>query len=456
MRRRIPTIAIVGRTNVGKSTLFNRLAGSRISIVEDVPGVTRDRAYALVQHYSFPFTVIDTGGLVGEEESPFTDVVRAQAELAIEEADLVIAMFDGLVGLNPRDAEVADHLRRSGKPVLWVVNKCEKDLTKAGAAEFYALGIDDFHCISAAAERGVKELVARAGKMLRVAEGSEDASAEEDEAGEVDRGIRVAIVGRPNVGKSTFVNRLLGEQRLVTSPVAGTTRDSIDVTVSFEGEPFTIVDTAGLRRKANVDDGSIERFANLRALRALSDCDVAVLLLDATDGVPSDQDKRIATLAHERGRGLIIAMNKWDLIEKDHKTAREFEKRVKESFRFTGYAPIIFISAESGKRCHSVLKKVRTVFHAAREHLQTSHVNRLFSDAFRQTPPPAVKGRSVRLLYAAQTDVAPPTFVLFVNNPRRIPDSYVRFLKSFLREQFPFEGTDVRLLLRKRQSEREV
>ncbi len=449
MTRRIPTIAVVGRTNVGKSTLFNALTGKRISIVEDEPGVTRDRAYALVGRFDFPFTLIDTGGLVGEEESPFTDVVKAQAEFAIEEADLVIALFDGIVGLHPRDGEVVGILRRSGKPVLWAVNKCEKESIKTGAAEFYSLGIEEIECISAEFGTGLQELLRKARKALGIKKPGKDEEKEEEGAP-----IRVAVVGRPNVGKSTFVNQLLGEKRLVTSPVAGTTRDSIDVKLRLDGRDFVMVDTAGLRRKSKVSQGSIERFANLRALKALSDCDVAILLLDASDGVPSDQDKTIASLAHERGRGLIIAMNKWDIVEKDHKTAKTFEKEVYNTFKFLNYAPVIFISAESGKRCQAVLKKAKTVYQNSRERIPTPRVNRVFGEAFRKTPPPAVKGTPVRLLYASQTGTAPPTFVLFVNHPRRVPDSYVRFLKSFLREQFPFEGTDVKLLLRKRQSKK--
>lgn len=454
MAQRIPTIAIIGRTNVGKSTLFNNLVGERISIVEDEPGITRDRSYALVKRFAFPFTVIDTGGLIGEEESPFSDLVRAQAELAIEEADLVLALFDGLVGLHPKDSEVADVLRRSTKPVLWVVNKSEKQLTRNAAAEFYALGIEDFICVSALKGIGIPELVKKAGHILRLDEVHAENSGQNTNA-KAEKIIRVAILGRPNVGKSTFINKLLGEQRLLTSAVSGTTRDSIEIPLRIDNQDFIIVDTAGLRRKTRVDNASIERYANLRALKALSDCDVAVLLLDAQDGVPSDQDKKIARLVHERGRALVIAMNKWDLIEKDHKTAKNFEDNVRDAFKYTAYAPIIFISAESGKRCQAVLKKARTVYEAALKRIPTPQVTRIFQAAFQKTPPPAIKGSPVKFLYATQAEVAPPTFVLFVSQPGRVPDSYLRYLTGFLREEFPFEGSDVKLLLKKRQSTKE-
>ncbi|NMC63014.1 MAG: ribosome biogenesis GTPase Der [SAR324 cluster bacterium] len=453
MTRKLPTIAIVGRTNVGKSTLFNALAGKRLSIVEDEPGVTRDRAYTLVERFDFPFTLIDTGGIIGEEDSPFTDIVRAQAELAIDEADLVLVLFDGLVGLHPKDDEVVDLLRRSKKPVVWCVNKCEKQLTINASAEFYALGIEDFICISASKGIGILELVKKMNRLLRpILDTKEDCPPEGDQK---ENPIKIAVVGRPNVGKSTFVNQLLGKERLVTSPVAGTTRDSIDVHFQYEGKDYVIVDTAGLRRKAKVEDATIERYANLRALKALSDCDVAILVLDAQDGVPSDHDKKIANLAHERGRALVIAMNKWDLIEKDHKTAKEFEDNVKNAFKYTAYAPIIFVSAKTGKRCSSVLKKASTVFRLANERIPTPQVTRIFQEAFRRTPPPVVKGSAPKLYYATQAGVAPPTFVLFVSKPRRIPDSYVRYLRSFLRDEFPFEGSDVKIMLRKKPSKKE-
>lgn len=448
MSRKVSTVAIVGRTNVGKTTLFNAIIGKRVGIVEDYPGVTRDRHAVIVSRFERPFILVDTGGLVGEEDSSLHDEVRAQAEVAIEEADLILAVFDGISGPHPLDRDVVDLLRRSEKPILWVVNKCEKDSTSHESSEFYSLGIESLFKVSAVNKRGIQPLVEA------ILEALPNSPLPTEESSDV--GIRVAIVGRPNVGKSTFINKLIGEKRLVTAPEAGTTRDSIDVSVSQEGDRFILVDTAGLRKKPKVDDGSVERFSNLRTLQTVAECDVAVVMVDASRGAPSDQDKKIASLVHERGKGLIIAINKWDLVEKNHKSAVQYKKQTREAFRFCPYAPILFLSARTGRRCQAVLEKASEVYKEARKKIPTSRLNRVFNKAFENNPPPVSRGMSVRLFFSTQIAESPPTFVLFVNNPRAISDPYERYLKRALREEFPFEGTDVRLIMRRKSNKGDV
>lgn len=445
MTTRIPTISIVGRTNVGKSTLFNLLAGRKLSIVEDTPGVTRDRSYVYVQKHKFPFMLVDTGGLVGEEEEEFTDSVRAQAEIAISESDVIIAVFDGVDGVHPQDSDVVDLLRRTDKPVLWVINKCEKPDTELRAAEFYALGIDDPICISAAHNQKIDFLFRALWQVLGFTdETTFDTTVQDDGA------IRVAIVGKPNAGKSTLINRIIGEERLIASPVSGTTRDQIDVRIVRDDQEYVLVDTAGLRKKAKIPTGSIERYSNLRTLKALSQCDVAVLLIDATLGVPTEQDQKIASLIHERGKGLVIVVNKWDAIEKDHKTAKEFKDTLFDKLRFCKYAPVLFVSALTGKRCPSVFDKVKEVLASASVRIKTSELNKLLERAFKKNPPPVHRGANIKLFFATQVEVSPPTFLLFVNYPRSITASYKRYLQNILREEYGFPGTDIRVVLRKR------
>lgn len=448
MTKKIPVVAIVGRTNVGKSTLFNAIAGRRLAIVEDFPGVTRDRFYSLVTKYDFLFNLCDTGGITGDEETELQELVRAQAEIAIEESDVIVAVFDGIEGINPLDYEVVEMLRRSQKPVLWVVNKLEKPSNELTASEFYGLGVEDLIYISAAHHIGVRELVKTIGEELQKLERFTPRGEEHPEHGE--ENIRVAILGRPNVGKSTLVNRIIGEERLVTSDVAGTTRDSIDVKVKREGQQFTFVDTAGLRKKARVDDHTVERYGNLRTLRALAGCDVAVLVIDATQGIPSVQDTKIGSLIHERGRGFVIVVNKWDAVEKDHKTVKAFTDAVQAEFRFAKYAPILFVSAATGRRCPSVLEAVKEVYEAGRLRVKTSEVNRVLKEAFDRKPPPAHRTQPVKLMFATQVAVAPPTFVLFLNQPAKISYAYQRYIKNSLRDVFPFKGVDMKLQLRKR------
>jgi GTP-binding protein len=445
MTRKIPAVAIVGRTNVGKSTLFNAIAGRRVAVVEDTPGVTRDRNYLVIGRHGFPFTLIDTGGLIGEESSGLEEAVRLQSDLAIKEADLILAVFDGLAGPQPHDADVVDNLRRSGKTVIAVVNKCEKPATAELAAEFYTLGLDDLVFVSAAHRIGIQQLIATIREHLNIRE--EDQFEEREPLKEA---IRVAILGKPNVGKSTLVNTLVGEARVVASPIPGTTRDNIDVTVKRDGHTFVVVDTAGLRKKNKVDPESAERYGNLRSLKALVQCDVAVLMLDATAGLPTEQDARIAGLIHERGKSLIIVVNKWDAVEKDHTTVKAYTDMVHEVFKFARYAPIVFASALTGRRCPSILDTVLEVHQAANMRIATSDLNRLLDRAFTEKPPPVYRGHPVKLFFAVQASVSPPTIVLFMNFPKRINYGYERYLKNQIREVYPFPGNDIKFQLKKR------
>lgn len=439
-----PILAVVGRTNVGKSTLFNALAGRRLAIVEDTPGVTRDRSYVQVNISGITMTLVDTGGLVGEEGSDFQSSVREQAELAIAEADIILGVLDGQAGLHPLDEEVVELLRRASKKVIWIVNKCEKPATVEAAVEFYGLGIEDYVCVSAAHNLGTHKIIDAVKEQLNLEELSSVEVAESV--------IRIGIVGKPNVGKSTLVNKLLGEERVIASTIAGTTRDSIDIQLKRDGQEFLIVDTAGLRKKARIKDGTVERFSNLRTLRALAQSDVAVLLIDASAGFPTEQDAKIAGLIHERGIPLLIVVNKWDAVEKDHKSAREYTLEVRDVFKFARYAPVIFVSALTGKRCPSILKKAKELYEISQTRISTAEVNKIFERAFATKPPPVYRGEPIKLFFSTQVGVAPPSFVLFLNHPKKLPISYIRYLKNTLRKQYPFEGSEIKLSMRKRTS----
>jgi GTP-binding protein len=487
----LPTVCIVGRTNVGKSTLFNALVGRRTAVVKDQSGVTRDRYYELVTRHDFPFTLIDTGALVGEEDLELHEAVRQQTQLAMRQSDLIIVVFDGLHGLHPLDSEVVDLVRQMEKPTIYVANKCEKPSAAMTATELYGLGLDEIIPLSAAHRRGLRDLLAKmeelvgsSGLRTELADGKDEAYQENEDEGEEnspryddesaeadeivmpdvdsdepalpgleddsDRPINIAIIGKPNVGKSTFVNRLLGEERLITSPIAGTTRDSITCELTRNGQIFQIVDTAGLRKKAGVKENTVERFSNIRTLRSLAQSDVAVFLLDASEGIPTEQDARIVGLAHEKGKSLVIVVNKWDLIEKDSRIAEEYRHAIRMTFKFAAYAPVIFVSALTGLRCLSVFDEVKTVHAAARVRLTTGQVNKLFTDAFNVRPPPVYRGVPIKLLYATQVAANPPTFAVFVNHPERLRFNYERYLKNTVRRHYPFPGSDVRILFRRR------
>ncbi|MDZ4785682.1 MAG: ribosome biogenesis GTPase Der [bacterium] len=482
--KRVPVVAIVGRSNVGKSSLFNALARKGSAVVDNFPGVTRDRNYCMVTKFGFPFTIVDTGGLLGEEHDELHSAVRHQAELAISEADLVVCLFDGMHGINPQDPEIVSILRKSQKPVIWVVNKCETPTVQATSAEFYALGVKELLVISAAHGHSMKEFIAEIKKRLTALDLIMESAPEQirsdyyhemnpDLGKEIDHDafpteakavnlddkyeptapithpIKIAIVGKPNSGKSTVINKLLGEDRLVVSNIPGTTRDSIEISIKKDGEEFILVDTAGLRKKARVEEESVERFSNMRTLRALATCDVAVLLIDAQEFV-NEQDQRIAGLIHERGRGLIIAINKWDLVEKDHTTVKDYERAIRATLKFAPYAPIIFISGLTGRRCPKILEAAKFVYQEARKRVQTAVLNKVLSTAFKMKPAPAYHGDSVKMLFATQTNVAPPEIVLFMDHPRGVDFSYERYLKNIMRTHFGFEGSDIKLVFKKR------
>lgn len=431
-----PIVAIVGRANVGKSTLFNRLTGKRVAIVEDTPGVTRDRIYGDCEWLGREFILVDTGGIEDPGSDPITSGVRRQAEFAINEADVVVFLVDARAGLLPQDEEVAGILRRAKKPVLLAVNKAEADLHGSLAAEFHRLGIGDPIGISAAHGLGTGDLLDAIVRSLPppAAEPFDTTI------------IRVAVIGRPNVGKSSLVNAILGEERVIVSEVPGTTRDAVDTFFRRHEQGFVIIDTAGIRRKANINE-PVEHYSVLRALRAVDRCDVAIVMIDATTGV-TEQDKRIAGYAHEAGRAIIVAVNKWDLIEKDQYTMNRYQGEVRSSLGFLDYAPIIFISAKTGKRINELVDLVQFVAEQHAQRVATSRLNEVLEDALAMNPPPADKGRRLNVYYVTQVDVKPPRLLLFVNDPQLMHFSYLRFLENRFRAAFGFEGTPLVLNVR--------
>lgn len=432
-----PLVAVVGRPNVGKSTLFNAIVKKRIAIVEDIPGVTRDRIYFDAEWLGREFTMIDTGGIefVDAADRIFTDM-RYQAELAIREADVILFVVDGKTGMQPQDEEVANILRTCGKPVLLVVNKIDSVEQEMNMYEFYALGMGDPIGVSAVNLMNLGDLldsVLQHIQHLPTPEEREDT-------------IHIALVGRPNVGKSSMTNALLGQERVIVSNVPGTTRDSIDTYWTYNDTSFVLIDTAGMRRKAKVDI-PVERYSVVRALRAVDRSDVAVLVLDAQDGV-TEQDKKIAGYIHEAGKGCIIVVNKWDLIDKDSKTSQAFEEDIRRELAFLQYAPILFASALTKQRVNRLADMVKFVAEQQHMRVSTSVLNELLEDAQLTNPPPAKGGKLLRIYYMTQASVQPPTFILFVNESRLMHFSYVRFLENRLRETFGFEGTPIRLILR--------
>lgn len=448
MKKFIPKVAIIGRTNVGKSTLFNQIVGRKLAIVEDAPGVTRDRAYAMVNSQGFTFNLIDTGGLLGDTKDEFQDEITKQAQIAISQADIILVLFDGKVGVHPLDREIVKSLYGIKKPIIYLVNKCEKQDDQYGANDFYKLGIEKFFCISAAHNVGVREVVAEIKTYF-------DKKILENE-NIVDDSIRVAIVGKPNAGKSTLINLLCGENRVITSDISGTTRDSIEVNVKVNGQDYILVDTAGLRKKAKVKDDTIEEYGTIRSIEALSNADVAILLLDASlDKVATEQDQKIAGLIHDRGIPFIIAANKWDLVEKDHKTVKEFERNIYDIFKFARYAPIIYISAKDGRRCSKLLPKAKEVYENARHRITTAALNKVINTAFEKRPPTPYRGQVIKVYFSTQIQVAPPTFVVFVNHPKSLHFSYLRYLKNEIRNEFAFEGSNIKVIVRKRNENEE-
>lgn len=467
------TVAVIGRPNVGKSTLVNRIIGARRAIVDDMPGVTRDRSYHEAEWMGRHFTLIDTGGIVPTERSgrgtgsgrkrqasdatgddihPFADLVNQQVEIARKEADLIVFLVDGQAGILADDQYIAEQLRRSGKPVLLAVNKIDRKEQHGLAAEFYGLGLGEPRMLSALhGDVGV-------GDLLEEITGRLPSEAMEEPP---DGRIRIALVGRPNVGKSSILNSLLGEERAIVSEISGTTRDSIDVRIERDGQEYILVDTAGIRKKGKVDYG-IEMFSVDRSIRALREADVTVVVLDATENennqegsFVTDQDKKIIEMSNEAGRALVLVVNKWDLIEhKSSKTADQFKKKIYQEIPHASFAPILFVSAVAGQRVNNIYELAKKVYENAQRRIRTALVNEVLTEAFTLSPPPPIKNKRLRLLYATQASVAPPTFILFVNDDKLMKDSYRRYLEKKLRESFEFEGTPLVVIPRPREEKK--
>ncbi len=437
-----PIIAIIGRPNVGKSTLFNVLAGERISIVQDTPGVTRDRIYADIEWLDRSYTLIDTGGIEPDSTDHILSSMRAQAEIAIDTADLILFLTDAREGLTDADEKVADMLRRAAKPVLLVVNKVDNFQKQLpDIYEFYKLGIGDPIPISAASRLGIGDMLDEAAKLLPVRAGAE----EEDDRP------RIAIVGKPNVGKSSIVNRLLGEDRMIVSDQAGTTRDAVDTAVRYNKKEYVLIDTAGLRRKSRIKE-EIERFSIIRAVTAVERADVVLLVIDADGGV-SEQDAKIAGIAHDRGKGILIVVNKWDKIEKNDRTAKEFENDVRRTLSFLPYAELVFVSAKTGQRLIKLYDYIDTIIANQNLRVATGVLNEILSEATVMKQPPSDKGKRLRLYYITQVSVKPPTFVIFINDKELTHFSYTRYIENQLREAFGFKGTAIRIIYRERKGE---
>ncbi len=432
-------VAIVGRPNVGKSTLFNRILGQRKAIVEDYPGVTRDRNYAEVTRYEKPFTLIDTGGFEPDTRESILAQMRTQSQLAVEDADVILMVMDGKEGLHPADHEVVSMLRRSDKPVLFVVNKVDGERDEEMTSEFYGLGIEAFFTVSAEHGRGVKDLVAV------LLESLPEAKPAEEHAGIVN----LAVIGRPNVGKSSLVNRLLGFERVVVNPLSGTTRDSVDTPFTYNRQRYQLIDTAGIRRKGKVSV-TTEKYSVVQALKSMERADVVLVLVDAAEGI-TDQDLTVAGYAHEKGRAVVLVVNKWDLVEKDSRTSGEFIKRLRETFRFLPDAPIVFISALTGLRVSKIMGEVEKVVAEYRKRIPTAQLNNVLQEAIREHPPAVFRGKRLKIFYMTQVFDSPPGFVIFVSEPEGIHFSYKRFLVNKLRESFGFTGVPIRLHFRKRE-----
>ncbi|GAB6465629.1 MULTISPECIES: ribosome biogenesis GTPase Der [Bacillus cereus group] len=432
-----PVIAIVGRPNVGKSTIFNRIVGERVSIVEDIPGVTRDRIYSAGEWLNHEFNIIDTGGIdIGDE--PFLTQIRQQAEVAIDEADVIIFMTNGRDGVTAADEEVAKILYRSNKPVVLAVNKVDNPEMRSDIYDFYALGFGEPFPISGTHGLGLGDLLDEAAQHFPKIE--EDGYDEDT--------IRFSLIGRPNVGKSSLVNALLGQERVIVSNVAGTTRDAVDTPYSKDGKDYVIIDTAGMRKKGKVYE-STEKYSVLRALRAIERSDVVLVVLDGEEGI-IEQDKKIAGYAHDSGRAVVIVVNKWDAVKKDEKTMKAFEENIRAHFQFLEYAPIVFLSAKTRKRTQTLIPVIDQVNESHSIRIQTNVLNDVIMDAVAMNPTPTHNGSRLKIFYATQVAVKPPTFVVFVNDPELLHFSYERFLKNRLRESFGFVGTPIHIIARAR------
>ena len=434
-----PVVAIVGRPNVGKSTLFNALAGEKISIVKDTPGVTRDRIYADVTWLDKEFTMIDTGGIEPDSRDVILSQMREQAQIAIDTADVILFLTDVRQGLVDADSKVADMLRRSGKPVILVVNKVDNfEKYMPDVYEFYNLGIGDPVPVSAASRLGIGDLLDQVMEHFPEHEAGE----EEDDRP------RVAIVGKPNVGKSSIINRLLGENRVIVSDVAGTTRDAVDTVIVHDGKEYVFIDTAGLRRKSRIKE-ELERYSIIRTVTAVERADVVLMVIDAAEGV-TEQDAKIAGIAHERGKGVIIVVNKWDAIEKNDRTMREYESRIRQVISYMPYAEIMYVSAVTGQRLNRMYDMIDMVIANQTMRIATGVLNEIMTEAVAMQQPPSDKGKRLKLYYITQVSVKPPTFVIFVKDKELMHFSYTRYLENKIREAFGFRGTPLRFIIRER------
>lgn len=442
-KKRKPIVAVVGRPNVGKSTLFNALAGEKISIVKDTPGITRDRIYTDITWLDRSLTLIDTGGIEPDSQDIILSQMRNQAQIAIDTADVILFLVDVKQGLQDADGKVADMLRRSKKPVVLVVNKVD-DFNKymADVYEFYNLGIGDPIPVSAANRLGIGEMLEEVCKHL-----SEDDFEEEE-----DERIRVAIVGKPNVGKSSLINKLLGEERLIVSDIAGTTRDAVDTDIAYQGKEYVFIDTAGLRRKNKIKE-DLEHYMIIRTVSAVERADIVVLLIDATEGV-TEQDAKIAGIAHDRGKAIIIVVNKWDAIEKNDKTIYQFTEKIRNTLSFMPYAELLFISAKTGQRLPKLFETIDIVAENHCMRVSTGVLNEIMTQAVAMQQPPSDKGKRLRLYYITQVSVKPPTFVIFVNDKELMHFSYTRYIENQIRETFGFKGTPLRFIIRERNEEK--
>jgi GTPase len=433
-----PIVAFVGRPNVGKSTLFNKIAGKRISIVEDTPGVTRDRVYAEAEWLKYNFTIIDTGGIEPQSEDIILSQMRRQAQIAIDTANVIVFIVDGKEGLTGADSEVAQMLRKSKKPIVLVVNKIDSLNDEDNAYEFYNLGIGDPITISASQALGLGDMLDRVVSYFP----------ENSDAAEEEEYIKIAMIGKPNVGKSSLINKLLGEDRVIVSDIPGTTRDAIDSVLETDEGKFILIDTAGLRRKSKIKE-EIERYSAVRTLAAIERANVCILMIDAEDGI-SEQDEKIIGYAHEQGKAIMVVVNKWDLIEKDDKTMQNFKKTLQYNLSFIDYAPYIFISAKTGQRVHKVLEMAKNCYDNSCRRISTGLLNDVINKAVLMKEPPIVGLKRLRIYYVTQVDTKPPTFIFFINDYNSVHFSYERYLLNQIRGNFNFEGTALKIQFRER------
>ncbi|HUJ17837.1 MAG TPA: ribosome biogenesis GTPase Der [Nitrospirota bacterium] len=441
-----PVVSIVGRPNVGKSTLFNRILGRNFAIVEDQPGVTRDRNYAEAEWEGKRFLLVDTGGFEPETEDSMYIKMREQTTLAVEEADIIIFLMDGREGLLPADIEVSQRLRASGKPVIYAVNKVDGEKQEGQLPDFYRLGIGTLFSVSAKHGPGFSDLMDELGRLL-------PAGPRDEEEPEADILPRIAIIGRPNVGKSSFVNALIGEDRMIVSPAAGTTRDAVDSLYTYYGKKYVLVDTAGIRSRGKISQG-VEKYSVMRAMKTLSRADVALVLIDAAEGI-TEQDERIVGLAHEEGKGIIIVLNKWDLVPDKEQAYKQFMADVQQRLKFADYASVITISAQTRQRITKVFEEIDRVIVEREKRVPTAELNRVFEQLAARHEPPLYRSKRVKYYYITQVSIKPPTFVVFVNYPEGVHFSYIRYIENNLREAFGFHGSPVRIYAKRRRDQEE-